>query len=583
MTIKRFCIILGTSGCLAFPISGHAQLVKLKMESASQTKRDWYNCSFEKDSVYGACVNDAYEYLKNKKAKMRPIVALIGAGMDIRHEALNSNLWRNPKEKTDGIDNDKNGHVDDVHGWNFIGGLNGQMMSALAKEADREFLRLRSKYGDIIKDWDKYYTFVDGKAVPCQQPEDMDEFNYYYLKILNESQMANSYRKRWVELMRVYYMQIFDEEIRKLFPHKEKISVSDILKYCRPSNTWQDSSLRNYFLSGINITAGIKGITDWEEFHKTYANTDQYTQAVQNYEKRYSAYESNERERIVGDNYLDIKDSKYGNDVLLTPDGMAGTMAAGIITGKRGIEERNNPIAENAEIMPLVILAGEGEPYLKDLTLAIHYAIDHNASIIVLPRQTAFYPENQKVWIEDVLRRAEKQGVLVVVPIPERMKNMGQHSFYPNRKMNGDKEITNLLTVAASDKEGNPASTSNTSKEELDLYAPGTDLLSTAMGDTYRIGSGPELAAATVAGIAALIKTYYPNLTGSQLRNILLQSVTHLDYMKKQKMYYNGKEPEIELIPSNQLCLSGGIVNALKALKAAETLMTSNTTLTTNN
>ena len=571
MAIKRFCTILGISGCLVTPLGVYAQLIKIKTSTTKQTECDWYNCSFEKDSVYGACVNDAYEYAKNKKKKAHPVVALIGTGMDTEHEALKSNLWNNPKEKKDDIDNDKNGHVDDIHGWNFLGGPQGQVMSALAKEADREFLRLRNKYGDIIKDGNRYYTFVDQKAVPCPQPENMEEFNYYYLKILNESRMANAYRNRWIELMRVHYAQVFDNEIRRQFPEKEKILVSDILEFCRPSDP-QDSSLRSFFLSGISITSGMNKVSDWEEYRKTYMSVERFNQAVQSYEKQYSVYESNERKRIVGDNYLDMSDKSYGNNVFLTADGMKGTMAAGIIAGKRGIMGRNNPIAENAEIMSLVVLANNGEPYLKDLALAIHYAIDHDASIIVLPQQTAFYPENQKDWISKALRRAERHGILVIVPVPEHMKSMNQPVFYPNRQMDGEKEMTHLLTVAASDKQGNPTSTTDTDKNELDIYAPGTRLLSTAMGDTYRTDSGPELAAATVAGVAALIKTYYPNLTGRQLRSILLQSATRRDYMEVPKVSYNSQRPNVDLIPSNQLCLAGGIVNALKALKAAEEL-----------
>ena len=130
----------------------NAQLVKQKVKIDKQSERDWYNCSFDKDGVYGACVNEAYEFLKGKKVKARPIVALIGTGIDLEHEALKANLWKNAKDKPDGKDNDKNGYVDDVNGWNFIGGKDGQVMSFVTREGEREFLRLKDKYGDIIKD-----------------------------------------------------------------------------------------------------------------------------------------------------------------------------------------------------------------------------------------------------------------------------------------------------------------------------------------------------------------------------------------------------------------------------------------------
>ena len=120
----------------------NAQLVKQKVKIDKQSERDWYNSSFDKDGVYGDCVNEAYDFLKGKKVKARPIVALIGTGIDLEHEALKANLWKNAKDKPDGKDNDKNGYVDDVNGWNFIGGKDGQVMSFVTREGEREFLRL---------------------------------------------------------------------------------------------------------------------------------------------------------------------------------------------------------------------------------------------------------------------------------------------------------------------------------------------------------------------------------------------------------------------------------------------------------
>ena len=128
--MKKYVIALIVSVFVAISGAVNAQLVKqkTKVEEKNQVDRDWYNCSFEKDGVYGACVNEAYEFLKGKKVKTRPIVALIGTGIDTEHEALKANIWKNKKEKEDGKDNDKNGYVDDMNGWNFIGGKDGQVM-----------------------------------------------------------------------------------------------------------------------------------------------------------------------------------------------------------------------------------------------------------------------------------------------------------------------------------------------------------------------------------------------------------------------------------------------------------------------
>lgn len=134
--MKKYVITLIVSVFVAISGAVNAQLVKqkTKVEEKNQVDRDWYNCSFEKDGVYGACVNEAYEFLKGKKVKARPIVALIGTGIDTEHEGLKANIWKNKKEKADGKDNDKNGYVDDVNGWNFIGGKDGQVMPFVMRE-----------------------------------------------------------------------------------------------------------------------------------------------------------------------------------------------------------------------------------------------------------------------------------------------------------------------------------------------------------------------------------------------------------------------------------------------------------------
>lgn len=154
----------------------------------------------------------------------------------------------------------------------------------------------------------------------------------------------------------------------------------------------------------------------------------------------------------MGDNYLDINDDKYGNNVLLTSDAAIGTMQAGIIGAKRGNGLGGDGIMDQAEIMTLRVTPGKGEPYLKDMALAIRYAVDHKADVIVLPEQNTFYPEVQKKWVIEALLYAEAHGVLVIAPVWELSKDLSKETFFPNRWMAGTKELTNLMVVASSDK-----------------------------------------------------------------------------------------------------------------------------------
>ena len=567
--MKKYVITLIVSVFVAISGAVNAQLVKqkTKVEEKNQVDRDWYNCSFEKDGVYGACVNEAYEFLKGKKVKTRPIVALIGTGIDTEHEGLKANIWKNKKEKADGKDNDKNGYVDDVNGWNFIGGKDGQVMPFVMREGEREFLRFKNKYGDVVRDGDIYYSFATGKK-EIFTPENAEEFNYYRQCVYKESRLAQAMSTKWMDHVSADYTRLFDKEVRAKYPNKEKITVADVIEVCAPSK--DDTSIRGMILYGIQIVANTRRTDDWESIYKIFVAESRFTDGQQKYDRTYAKYGNDGRQAIVGDNYLDINDRVYGNNVLLTADAAIGTMIAGVIVGQRGVEGRNNPIADQAEIMTLVVQAGEGEPYLKDMALAIRYAVDHGASVIMLPQQNSLYPEEQKQWMSEAIRYAEGKGALVIVPVHELSRDLNENIFFPNRWMDGGKEFTNLMTVGMSGKDGMPSANSNFGSKELDIFAPGMKLFSTCTGDTYQFGNGVPMAAATVAGVAALIKTYYPKLTGGQIRDILLKTVTSRKGIELEKNVQREGKKYVDLYLFDQLCLSAGIVNALEAVKVAD-------------
>lgn len=571
--MKKYFTILMMSVFVVISGMAKAQLVKqkAKVEEEKQSGRDWVNSSFEKDGVYGACVNDAYEFLNGKKAKARPIVALVGTGIDLEHEALKANVWKNPKEKSDGKDNDKNGYVDDVNGWNFIGRKDGKVMPFVNREGEREFLRLKDKYGDIVKDGDKYYTYINGERKECATPENMEEYNYFNNMLRGESRLSQAYGAINQGYNAQYYMRVFDQEVRAAFPDKKEYYIADILKACHPK-TFPDETNRSTLLAALQIRAGMVKDSTWENNRLPFLAESYITDLKKKYNRTLEKYGFDGRQEIVGDNYLDINDNTYGNNVLLTADARIGTMIAGVIAGQRGVEGRNNPIADKAEIMTLVVEAGGGEPYLKDMALAIRYAVNHGASVVVLPQQNSLYPDKQKIWMSEAIRYAEEKGVLVIVPVHEMSRDLSESTFFPNRWMDEGKEFTNLMTVGMSDKNGMPSVNSNFGAKELDIYAPGMQIFSACTGDTYQLGSGTPMASATVAGIAALIKTYYPKLTGSQIRDILLKTVTSREGLELEKNITRNGKNTVDIYLFEQLCLSGGIVNALEAVMTADKL-----------
>lgn len=562
--MKKYFLLLMASACISV---ADAQLVKQGDQTGrKQSDLDWYNCSFDVDGVYGAEVNKAYDFLKGKKMKKRPVVALIGSGLDVEHEDLKQAIWANPKEKADGKDNDKNGLIDDVNGWNFLGGKDGQVMETTMREGDREFLRLKDKYADYIFDGKNYCKVIDGKLTMVADPEDVAEYHYYRNLVLPESRMASTYSGWRLAYVIRDYAQKFDQMMKERFPGKEL--TQEEFGICYDPKAPRDSLAEVAFMvcaMGFSVYETDK----WETVYAGIGNGGQIEQAKAEHEAKVREFGADGRKEIVGDNYLDIHDKRYGNNVLLTSDAAIGTMEAGIIAGKRDNGLGGNGIMDQAEIMTLRVAAA-GEPYLKDVALAIRYAVDHGADVIMLPVQNSLYPEDQKKWVSEALEYAESKGVFCVVPAWEASQDLSVDVYYPNRWMTGKKELTNLMVVSSSDKNGTPSMNSNYGAKEVDLYAPGMEIYSAYTGDTYQTGTGLGLAAATTTGVAALIKAYYPHLTGTQIRNILLETVTSRKDVEVEKgILVNGKSSQ-DLFLFGDLCLSGGIINAYQAVVAAD-------------
>lgn len=561
--------LIFSMACCLISIAVSAQLVNKKAEQQKkQSKMDWFNCSFDKDSVYGAEVNKAYEYLKTnkKQAKKKPIVALIGSGMDIEHEDLKQAIWVNPKEKDNQKDNDKNGLTGDINGWNFIGGKEGQVMESVMSEGNREFFRLNDKYGDYIFDGKKYYRIIDGKRKEVPTPENWEEYNYYRFKVMPESQIAGAYAGYQLSHVVEEYLGKFDQQMKQRFPGKE-LTVEDFQTCYDPKAERDSLSEIAFVLAGYSF--GMYQTDKWKPVFDQMGKKSVET-ARASYEEALKKYGTDNRKEIIGDNFLDINDTHYGNNVLLTSDATVGIMKAGVIAAKRDNGIGSNGIADNAQLMTLRVDPGAGEPYLKDIALAIRYAVNHGADVIFLSQQNTLYPEEQKQWVADALKEAEKKGILVVVPVWDFSADLDKETYYPNRKMCKEGELTNLMVVAASDAKGNPVLNTNYGATSVDLYAPGTQIYSSYMGDTYQMGSGEGLASATVVGVAALLKSYFPKLTGSQIRDILLKSVTSRKGVEVEKGIRVNDSPSQDLFLFDDLCVSGGIVNAYQAILEAE-------------
>lgn len=571
--MKKKIITIAILATLGTTYQAKAQFVK-NTKKEPESMINWQNKSLEKDGVYGANINGAYELLKGLKPKKRVLVALIGTGIDAEHEDLKASMWINKKEKPNGKDDDKNGLVDDIHGWNFLGNTNGDVLDGISRESDREFLRLKDKdnYSRLQFQNGKYYMYDEKqkKRIIVEPPKDEVEFKYFKEQVLGESMLGRTYSGLYVMKLVRSYIPEFDKELKTKFPNQEVITQKDFTTLVDP-NTDDTLLATAVVLTGLGFMS--TGQDNWDTVVDFMLNKHPKMQE-EAYQKALEKTVKDDR-KVIGDNPYDINDKVYGNNVLMTENAGYSTLYAGIIAAQRDNNLGIDGIADNAEIMSLRIDADYyGEPYMKDMALAIRYAVDHGADIIQMGKTNTFYPVNQSDWVKGALVYAESKGVLVVIPMMDLSYNLDDKPFYPNRHLSDTKDLNNVITVAASDAKGNPYMNTNFSSKELDLFAPGMGIYSTYTGDTYRSHTGSDMAASVVTGVASLIKAHYPNLNGEQLRSLLMNNITSREGEEVEKQFVlfqkgesKGKTKDLFLF--EDLCTSAGILNAAKAIEAA--------------
>lgn len=540
----------------------------MKAQEYKQSDLDWYNLHPTADKVYGVGANEAYQLLKGRKAR-RVVVALIGSGLDVSHEDLKGKVWKNQREKPNDRDDDGNGLVDDIVGWNFLGGKDkagtNRSMNFTLNQGDREYFRLREKYADYVSDGKRFYKFDGDEMVQVDAPRNMKEYRYYRDTIVYESPLASRYAGILAAKVVRHYTKIFDAKLRQRFPGQE-ITLKEF-ETLYDKNAPKDSLADMSFMI-LGYSFPIAKTESWKKIYEVEMQGTPIRQAQQAYEAYLQKHGDDNRKEIVGDKPNDIRDTRYGNGQLLTEDANIGTMEASIIAGVRDNRIGGDGICNEALVMPLRV-ATAGDPYLKDVALAMRYAVDHGAKVVVLPSQNTLFPASERSWIADALRYAEQKDVLVIAPVTESSQDLGHTLYYPNRFMIPGHELGNLMIVAPSDKEGKPSLSANFGRKELDIHAPGKEIYTAGVGNTYGLATGTGMAAASLAGSAALIRAYFPSLKAGDVRRLLNETATKPNDMEVEKtMVVNDRKVQ-DLFLYSDLCLSGGIVNVANAVKEA--------------
>ncbi len=472
------------------------------------------------------------ELLAGKAPKKKVLVAIIDNGIDTSHVDLKANLWVNPKETPGNhVDDDHNGHVDDVHGWNFIGGTDGQDVHFDTFEVTREYARCH------------------GGAAASGSPKIDDASRCAEVTAAFEKQ-RNS-----IQSSVTNYKGALDV-LHQITPLLKQAVAPDTLSIARvrafSPTTPQLTQARQIYLQladeGATETVLTDGLKSLEGQLKNGLNPD-----------------FNPR-TIVGDNYTDWHQSNYGNSDVMGQDAKHGTHVAGIIGAVRGNGIGVDGIAPSVTFM-MIRTVPDGDERDKDVANAIRYAVDNGAQIISMSFGKAFSP--YKAAVDDAVKYADAHGVLMVHAAGNDGEDLGKAHNFPNPTYLDGGHPTLWIEVGASSWKGGedlPAKFSNYGQQQVDLFAPGVDILSTVPGNQYERDSGTSMAAPVVTGVAALVMSYYPNLSASDVRKILIASTAKYPAQIVNRPGDDSKDH----VPFGTLSVTGGIVNAYNALRMAE-------------
>lgn len=514
--------------------------------SFKEVPKGWHLMDEKKDGVYGISIDKAYEFVKGKKSQT-VIVAVIDSGVDTTHEDLKPVLWRNPKEiPGNGIDDDKNGYTDDVFGWNFIGGKDGRNVKEDSYEAARIYHKFKTKFKDV------------------SNPESLSkaEKETYDMWKKAEAHVVGSPKSEVIDILllrKVLAASINNDSILRAAMGKETFNGRELDDFQPGSDEVKRAKNSLLFFFQANDMMESTNQEFLENLSGYISGEERKAESAEKAPKEYRA-------EIVKDNYYDFNDRYYGNADVMAGTPHHGTHVSGIIGAVRNNKKGGGGVADNVRIMTIRTVP-DGDEHDKDIALAIRYAVDNGAKIINMSFGKSFSPE--KHWIDEAVEYAKTKDVLLVHAAGNDAKDLDSNDNFPSPvyKQTG-KRATNWITVGASgdpNAEGLIANFSNFGKNRVDVFAPGVKIYSTTPGGKYGNAQGTSMASPIVAGIAAFILSYYPDLSAEQLKYVIEKSSVKITVPVK----IPGTDEDSKL---ENLSQSGGIVNAYEAIKLASTL-----------
>jgi cell wall-associated protease len=499
-------------------------------------KANWQNLDLKEDSVFGISTEKAYRELLSQKKAHNVIVAVIDGGVDTAHEDLKAVIWNNPKEKpANGKDDDHNGYIDDTHGWDFIGGPKGDV-----NYDNLELVRV------LRRDKPKY----DGVSDSSVSDKDRAGYEEYkrMLRELNTVLDNNTKTLRGI----TNFANILDQVVTRI--GKDTPTLVDFEKYI-PQDPGETQICKV-------VIGELQKNPDFTRFRK-----EDLGGALNHFHEKvdYQLNISFDPRPIVGDDYDNGEQRNYGNSDVTGPNADHGSHVAGIIGAIRDNGIGIKGVADHVQIMAIRVVPN-GDERDKDVANGIRYAADNGARVINMSFGKGYSWD--KRLVDEAVKYALSKDVLIVHAAGNEGNDLGKNKNFPNRIYADSSGLAGAwIEVGATgptDDSTLVASFSNYGKTQVDVFAPGVAIYSTIPGSKYASFDGTSMASPVVAGLAALIREYYPKLTALQVKDIIIRSVVKPDH--PVSVLVGGSPQQVRL---SDISLSGGIVNAYQALKLA--------------
>jgi subtilisin family serine protease len=523
--------------------------------AAFATPENWFNLDPKVDDIQGVSSDKVYTEFGEPTATEDIIVAVIDSGVDVNHEDLQGKIWINTKEIADnGIDDDNNGYIDDIFGWNFIGAKDG--MAKIVQDGSLKN-SLRLEQGD------------KSKQISADSLEVTREYARL-LKLKAELATINEYLlPQEVALL---------EEVKKEVEENKKTATTNLNFYT--------TALVDYNVnSKILIVQGGLTIIDFDTVDAFVPTTIQLVNAkeailkllnrglepesieseIEYYNTQANFYYNeklNIRSLVVGDDNNNPNEKNYGNNNVIGPDAFHGTHVAGIIAANRENTIGIKGVAKKVKIMALRAVPN-GDERDKDIANSIRYAVDNGAKVINMSFGKSYSPH--KSVVDSAVKYAQEKGVLLVHAAGNSYTDNDKGGNFPNRVMLSDKsEVNNWLEIGASSYSNDSsfaAGFSNYGKKTVDIFAPGVNIFSTIPGNEYSNASGTSMASPATAGVAALVLSFSPKLEAKELKEIIISTTNRFPGLKVFKA-------RVGEVLFSQLSIHGGTPNAFEAVKA---------------